>query len=565
MAAAILLSAATAFAAVEAPVGVLLAPAGDRLTELEARFADAVIAELVASGARASLLHEASPLVRASRARLPAVSAEDDWTPLTDVLSRLAARLRLGYVLLVAVNEDGGVMHVNGMLVVRGGASAELRASAAAADEGLREAAGAAARRVMELAAELPAPADPAEQAVAVPGPAPGPTRQQSAEPDAEGEERPPGQETESATGEAPGTAEAVEVTEKPQPTEDQPAAEAVPDEGAADALAQVQAALEAGELDRAGRLLRDFKDAHQPAGRFYLLRARLSMARQQRDDAIADLRQAVALQPDLVEARVRLARLLDDSGLWQDAITHYQEALAVEPNRLEALLGLARIYRDHGHRRKAVELLTEAADAGVKDPAVLTLLGELQALEDRPELAERYYLQAVAATSGERAATILERLGDLYADLHRHREALSCYLKAAELNPSRASMVQRRYREVMSAADNSVYEALTSSWSAFEDYVQNGIGEREMVYRKLADMRTQLEEAMRFADGVTPPADQRPAHAGRQYAYSLAVEAAVAALTYLDLGEGPMRERAERRHREALAELNALRGAEGG
>ncbi|MGC9318333.1 MAG: tetratricopeptide repeat protein [Armatimonadota bacterium] len=555
MAATISLSAAVVSASVDAPVGVLIAPAGDGLNELEARFADAIIAELVAGGARASLLHDASPLVRASRARLPAVAAGDDWTPLNGVLSRLADRLRLGYVLLVAVNEDDGALRVTGLLVVRGGASAEFEAlPAAAADEGPRGAAETTARRVAELVAKLPPPADPDQEAVEVVRP--GPPPQQPAEPGAQTDEEHGGQETVPVAGEA---------GEEPGPPDAQAAPGPGADDGAADALAEAQAAFEAGELDRAARLLSDFKDAHQPTGRYYLLRARLSMARQHRDDAVADLRQAVALQPDLVEARVWLARLLDDGGLWQEAITHYEQALAVEPGRLEALLGLARIYRDHGHRRKAIELLTEAVDAGVEDPALLTLLGDLQALEDRSELAERYYMQAVAASGGERAATILERLGALYADQHRHREALSCYLKAAELNPSRASMLQRRYREVMTAADSSVYEALTSGWSAFEDYVQSDIGEREMVYRKLADTRAQLEEAMRFADSITPPTDERAEHARRQYAYSLAVEAAVAALTYIDLAQEPMRDRAARRHREALAELSALRGAEGG
>jgi len=173
--------------------------------------------------------------------------------------------------------------------------------------------------------------------------------------------------------------------------------------------------------------------------------------------------------------------------------------------------------------------------------------------------LAERYFLRAADAAEGEEEAVAWERLGDLYVKVHRHREALTCYVKAAEVNPSRTSMVERRYTEVMTAADGAVREALTATWSAFEDYAENGIGQREIVHRRLTEMREQLEEAMRFAESITPPGDLSDRHIDRKLAYSLAVEASVLALTWLDLGDDSMLDRADEVHADAVAQFQRV------
>jgi tetratricopeptide (TPR) repeat protein len=295
------------------------------------------------------------------------------------------------------------------------------------------------------------------------------------------------------------------------------------------------------------------------------LLRARLNLARRNDDAAIGDLQRAVGMDPSLVEARVWLGRLLEEQGLWQSAQDHYEAAVEADPTDLAALLGLARLYRDHGHRRRAIELLTDARDLGQDDPSLLMLLAELHGGEGNVALAERYFLQAAATATGDERAMAWERLGDLYVKLHRHREALTSYVKAAEVNPSRASMAERRYTEVMTAADGAVHEALTATWSAFEDFANNGIGEREMVYRRLSEMHAQLEEAKLFAESITPPEDLKARHVKRQVAYSLAVEASVLALSWLDLGDDSMLEHAGQVHADAVAQFEALSPEAGG
>jgi len=270
--------------------------------------------------------------------------------------------------------------------------------------------------------------------------------------------------------------------------------------------LAGVQAAFERGDYDAAAIALRKAFEEQEPSGELYLWRARISLAQHREDDAARDLGSAVAASPDLLEARLRLAHLLTKGGLWQDAVKQYEAALALAPDNTEGLLGLARVYRDNGHRRKAIELLETARQTKPQDATVLVALADLYAAGSDAQLAEPLYLQAVGLSSTEASASILERLGDLYVKLRRHRDALKCYVQAAELNPSRNAMVKRRYRDVMQAADDTVREELRKTWRTLEDYVRDGVGEREQVYARLSAYNQHLEEALRFADSVVPP-----------------------------------------------------------
>lgn len=557
--------ASCAGAARAAGIGVVLAPADERVVEQEALFAEDLIAALVAEGRQAAFLHEASPLVTSAGISFPSVGATDDWTPLASVLSSIAARLRLDYLLLVALRQEDVRMTASGMLVVRGGESADLRTSPA---DGRQAAAAQMARQAVSAMQRLPEPGDAADDAMPL---APVET------PVGEGETQAPTEAEQPAIEEQPSPQQQPTVEEQPAP-EDQPLViadepQTRPDPATEtdatarpapidDALAEAEAAYDDGRLEDAAALLSASLREHGASGRAYYLRARLALARQDRDAAIGDLKRAVAIDPSLVNAEVWLARLLVEQGLWQAAQQYYQRAVETDPTHVEALLGLARLYRDHGHRRRAIKLLTEADDLGQTAPSLLMLLAELHGDEGNVELAERYFARAAAAASGDQKAVAWERLGDLYVSLHRHREALTCYVKAAELNPSRASMVERRYSEVMTAADGAVHEALTATWSAFEDFAHDGIGEREIIYRRLSEMHAQLAEALRFAESINPPGDLSERHVNRQFAYSLAVEASVLAMSWLDLGDDSMLERAEEVRADAVTQFGRLREA---
>lgn len=545
---AVLLAVAFASCAEADSVGVLIAPSGDQMAEGEALYAEALVAAVIAEGHQAIFLHEASPLVRSSGISLPAVSAEDDWTPLQSVLDRVAERLRLDYVLLTAARPEADEWMAEGLLVVRGGGRDTLQTEVPRA---IADVAGEIAEATLQAMSGLPAPSDRAEDAVPL-IPRDEPAAEEPAADAPVTADAPPATTDADAEQDAP-----MVVADEPEAATDTPPTAAP--EPIDDALAAAEAAYDDGKLEDAEALLNASLRETGGSARAYFLRARLSLGRQDRDAAISDLKRAVAMDRSLVQAQVWLARLLMEQGLWQAAQTHYERAVEAAPTDLEALLGLARLYRDHGHRRKAIALLTGADDRGQDDPSLLMLLAELHGGERNVELAERYFVRAAGSAEGEQRAAAWERLGDLYVGLHRHREALTCYVKAAELNPSRASMVERRYTEVMTAADGAVREALTGGWGVFEDFAHNGVGAREMVYRRLSEIHAQLTEARRFAESINPPGNLRERHVQRQFAYSLAVEASVLALSWLDLGDESMLERAAEVHADAATQFEAL------
>ncbi|MFO8079202.1 MAG: hypothetical protein R6V07_02745, partial [Armatimonadota bacterium] len=292
-------------------LGVVLAPAGDQVSEDEAVYAEALVAALVAEGQRAAYLHDGSPLVRASGVKLPAVGATDDWTPLSGALDRLATVMRLDYVLLTSLGTDDGETSAAGLLVVRGGEGVNLQE---ASDGGSRDVAARMAESVILNIPQLPAPDDSTDDTARPVMPPDGVEEDESPAP------RPADPEQEAAADDAPpadeGRAPIVIADEPPAdddradepPADDDTAEEPQPEEGPTpdeqadgpeetdDALAEAEVAYEEGRLSDAEALLDVSLRETGASGAAYYLRARLSLAGRDRDAAIADLRRAVAL-----------------------------------------------------------------------------------------------------------------------------------------------------------------------------------------------------------------------------------------------------------------------------
>ncbi len=540
--------------AAPATIGVLLATVGNEPTALEIACADALLAELAeAEGIEAALLHATSPLVTARDVRLPVIDPGEDWSPLEPVLTALAAQTQLDYLAVVALMPGDEASRVQGMIVVRGGGAAQISFdNEPAADDSLAvSAARRMSRRIIEAIADgLPQPGEAGDQPVPV-----------AADP-----VQPPAQPADPAADQpeptTPAPADPAVPADQPATITDpeQPAPDTGVGEGADGPLTEAVAVFNRGEHKEALGLIRAVLGAGGADGEAYLLQARCHLALHEEEEALSALRRAVDAAPDMVEARIRLARVFGRRGLWQAAAEHYEVALELAPDDRQALLGLARLYRDNGHRQKAIDIL-QNTESAASDAGALMLLGDLFAANGADVDAQGAYLRAMALSDDESKAVALERLGDFYVGRHRHRDALTCYLQAAELNPTRSSVVTRRYEEVMAAADETVYGELTEAWGTFESFVRDGEGERELIFERMAICRAHVEEAVQFADSIAAPEAMQTEHARRQFAYSLAFEAAVTSLSYLDLGGDQMRDRALTRCREAIAELEGLRG----
>lgn len=95
-------------------------------------------------------------------------------------------------------------------------------------------------------------------------------------------------------------------------------------------------------------------------------------------DDAIADYRQAVELDPDNEDARRLLGASLLSSHHAVDAVAHFEWLYARRPGDPAIILGLGRCKYEIGQSEEALRLLDLALEANPRDPQALGERGKL-------------------------------------------------------------------------------------------------------------------------------------------------------------------------------------------
>lgn len=160
-------------------------------------------------------------------------------------------------------------------------------------------------------------------------------------------------------------------------------------------------------------------------------------------DDALAILDEAEQTWGEserLLAARgaVELA-----SGAEDDAIETFERILALEPDSVVALNFIAYHWSERGkHLETALEYATRAVELVPENPRVRDTLGWVylalgRGLEAVQEL-------EAAVELGARDSLIHEHLGDAYMHVGRTTSATESWLKALELEPGRASTLER-------------------------------------------------------------------------------------------------------------------------
>jgi len=294
-----------------------------------------------------------------------------------------------------------------------------------------------------------------------------------------------------------------------------------------------------------------------------YALWAELERARQNPTAERAWLQRALAEDDSLTAAHLRLAELLRLAGLWRKAAEEYQTVIKQDPANVYGYVGLSALYARQSQPRRAAEILTEALQHVAPDPTLYLRIGALHAQRQAWAEAENAYDRAVRLTQGVQRAEALDQLGDLYLQAGRDREGFICYAEASRLRAGGSStMAEKRYNQIMRAADAALLDASTRAQAALEAYLAGRNVYREEVWAALNDFRTQVQEMSSFIGSVVPPATAKTAHLERKLAYSLAAEAALAGLDYIDQGAGK-RQRLDDYRRlvgEALTTIRGLR-----
>ena len=157
-------------------------------------------------------------------------------------------------------------------------------------------------------------------------------------------------------------------------------------------------------------------------------------------EEAIADYRQAAALQPKDPEPHLAAGLLLEKQGKYADAESEYKQALALGPSS-DALTGLANIYM-RGHRLPEAEAELKKLVAAHPDQADARIqLGRVLAADGKYDeaIAELQAGEKLAPTD----ASLPRDLADLYVIAKKYDQAEAAYRALLASGPSDAALHQ--------------------------------------------------------------------------------------------------------------------------
>jgi tetratricopeptide (TPR) repeat protein len=286
-------------------------------------------------------------------------------------------------------------------------------------------------------------------------------------------------------------------------------------------------------------------------------LRAQVWLAMGDPDNAERDWQRAASLDPLATGPRLSLGRLYTSRALWPEAVAAYREVLLTQPRNVEAILGLFNALQRSGRTVGARKLLETAAGV-IDDSRIQERWAQVASELGRPADAERALKQIVQRVNGSAKRDVLKKLASLYTAQDRPGEALASLREALAIEAASGGVTGETYDLARQPADRLVQEALTSAGRSLRD-LDEGKLTREEAFERLQSIRSELADLEGFAGEVTPPTDRARAHAARAYAYSLAEEAVVDALTYVDLGEDDWRGKFGATRDAARAELSRL------
>jgi choline-sulfatase len=152
-------------------------------------------------------------------------------------------------------------------------------------------------------------------------------------------------------------------------------------------------------------------------------------------DEAIAKAEQALAADPDIVEAHMLLGNFLKKAKRPQDAIEAYKRALSLDPEHQGALFSLAVAYKDAGRLDEALVGFEHARRLDPRNGKALYQIADILMRQQKPEKAEAVLQDALARKVEEHR--FLLKLGESYIEAKRYEEAESVLNRALEKKPN--------------------------------------------------------------------------------------------------------------------------------
>jgi len=114
--------------------------------------------------------------------------------------------------------------------------------------------------------------------------------------------------------------------------------------------------------------------------------------------EALARMREAVRLDPDMTEAFAEIAGMLYRMGDFDRALKAYEITLKQAPKHRAALQGLAMVYRQKNDYESAASLLRTILTTDPKDAEIWMNLGDVAVFQGDEIMARQFYQRAIEA-----------------------------------------------------------------------------------------------------------------------------------------------------------------------
>jgi tetratricopeptide (TPR) repeat protein len=290
------------------------------------------------------------------------------------------------------------------------------------------------------------------------------------------------------------------------------------------------------GKLDQALVELREAIRLNPKQATAYTKIADVLLAQGKRDAALSMLLKAVEIAPNDRLPHQRLGLLYESAGKTADAVRHYERGIRGSPAEyLGVKLNLARLYNAGGHYAKTKELLDAAGPATQRSADALVLLGTADLALGRVDDALRRFESArrlepkdpgghlglgIAlrekrdyGASAQALSQVVRlrpqwstghfQLAETYFAQRRHKEALSSFQRAAQLNPD-SHLVRKRIADSQAGLGNwdaaiDLYRSLARV-PAMAPSALAGLGTVYQLKGEAAKAQGALEELVRRA-----------------------------------------------------------------
>ena len=151
-------------------------------------------------------------------------------------------------------------------------------------------------------------------------------------------------------------------------------------------------------------------------------------------EEAIAELNEALRLNPGYIEVHNNLAVTYDKMGKRDEAVGELQEALRLNPGYTEAHNNLGNIYAGSGRYEEAIKELGEAIRLNPGYAVARNNLGNIYALQNRLMEALKEFQEAIRLDPDY--VSPRNNLGNIYTDMGKYEDALREFQEVLRLDP---------------------------------------------------------------------------------------------------------------------------------